>query len=60
MLSQLLQLDDDDLKAIDGIHKKDGKHKSLLSYHDDDGSAFGWTYEQMGWELLKGNKAKPE
>lgn len=47
------------MKAIDGIYKKDGKHKSLLTYHsDDNGSVFGWTYEQMGWDLAKGNVGK--
>ncbi|KAF3761954.1 aldo/keto reductase, partial [Cryphonectria parasitica EP155] len=46
---QLVQLDDDDLKAIDGIHKENGKHRSLLHYHSESGTVFGWTYEQMGW-----------
>lgn len=48
------------MKAIDGIYKKDGKHKSLLTYHNDDGSVFGWTYEQMGWNLAKGNFGKED
>lgn len=46
------------MKAIDEIHKKDGKHRSLLNYHSDDGSVFGWTYEQMGWELSPGGIVK--
>lgn len=55
MPKQLLQLDDDDMKAIDGIYRKEGKYRSLLNYHNDDGTVFGWTYEQLGWELAKGN-----
>lgn len=54
-----MKLDDGDVKAIDSIYKKDGKHKSLLTYHNDDGTVFGWTYEQLGWNLLKGNKGTP-
>lgn len=29
-------------------------------YHNDDGTVFGWTYEQLGWELVKGGKGKAE
>lgn len=54
----LAKLDKDELEAIEGIHKKEGKHRSLLTYHSDDGSVFGWTYEQLGWDLVKGGVAK--
>jgi glycerol 2-dehydrogenase (NADP+) len=47
-----------DLKLIDEIHKEDGKHRSLLSYHQPGGKVFGWTYEQLGWELESGGKGK--
>lgn len=33
------------------IHKKEGKHRSLLDYHEEDGTVFEWTYEQLGWDL---------
>lgn len=46
------------MKAIDGIHKKPDLHRSLLNYHNPDGSVFGWTYEEMGWELSVGGKVK--
>ncbi|KAH8664661.1 aldo/keto reductase [Xylariales sp. PMI_506] len=51
-------LDSFDVKLIDEIHKKDGNHRSLLTYHKPDGTVFGWTYEQLGWELELGGKAK--
>ncbi|GBE80940.1 Aldo/keto reductase [Sparassis latifolia] len=52
----LLDLSDDDMTVLNAIHKKPGMHKSLLSYHNytDDGFIFGWTYEQLGWNMKKG------
>lgn len=47
-----------DLKLINELHKEDGKYRSLLGYHQPDGTVFGWTYEQLGWELELGGKAK--
>lgn len=52
-----MKLDDADMRAVDGVHAQDGKHRSLLGYHGEDG-VFGWTYEQMGWEMEKGGVAK--
>lgn len=46
------------MRAVDGIHKKEGKHRSLLPYHQEDGTVLGWTYEQMGWEMVTGGIAK--
>lgn len=54
----IVELDDAEIKAIDAIHKKPGLHRSLLGYHKPDGSVFGWTYEEMGWELAAGGKVK--
>lgn len=53
-----MKLDDADIKAIDAVHKKPDLHRSLLNYHSPDGSVFGWTYEEMGWELEVGGKVK--
>jgi len=52
----LLDLSEDDIGALSAIHKRPGMHKSLLSYHNytDDGLIFGWTYEQLGWNMKKG------
>jgi glycerol 2-dehydrogenase (NADP+) len=42
------------MNAIDNIHKAPGMHKSLLGYHSADGSVFGWTYEELGWNMKPG------
>ncbi|KAL0072718.1 hypothetical protein AAF712_000481 [Marasmius tenuissimus] len=51
----LVSLGSDDLETIDAIHTEPGKHRSLLGYHNTlPGTVFGWTYEQMGWDMTKG------
>ncbi|KAI0044266.1 Aldo/keto reductase [Auriscalpium vulgare] len=53
----LVKLSDAETQGIDAEHKKPGLHRSLLSYHsviDGKGAVFGWTYEQLGWNLTKG------
>ncbi|KAH9914829.1 Aldo/keto reductase [Fomitopsis serialis] len=56
----LLDLSEGDMALLSGIHKRPGMHKSLLSYHNytDDGLIFGWTYEQLGWNMKKGGIVK--
>ncbi|EIN09898.1 Aldo/keto reductase [Punctularia strigosozonata HHB-11173 SS5] len=53
---QLLKLSEDDMAAVNAIHKKPGMHKSISVVHtlSDDGTVFGWTYEQLGWNMVKG------
>jgi len=46
----LVELSSGDVKVLDEFHKKPGMHKSLLSYHVD-GGVFGWTHEQLGWNM---------
>ncbi|KAK1230492.1 hypothetical protein PQX77_006420 [Marasmius sp. AFHP31] len=51
----LVSLGRDDLAAIDAIHTEPGKHRSLLGYHNTvPGTVFGWTYEEMGWDMTEG------
>ncbi|GJE99053.1 aldo/keto reductase [Phanerochaete sordida] len=50
----LVELDEADLAAIDAIHAQPGCHRSLLKYHQPDGTVFGWTYEQLGWAMRAG------
>ncbi|KAI0686536.1 Aldo/keto reductase [Earliella scabrosa] len=52
----LVSLTDENMMALDAIHTKAGMHRSLLRYHtySDDGSVLGWTYEQLGWNMVKG------
>ncbi|EPQ53934.1 aado/keto reductase [Gloeophyllum trabeum ATCC 11539] len=50
----LVKLSDEDMNAINNLHKKPGMHKSLLAYHNiDPGNVFGWTYADMGWDNMK-------
>lgn len=47
---QLIHLTPEDMAAIDGLHKKPGMHRNLLSIPGGEpGAVFGWTYEQLGW-----------
>ncbi|KAF9807466.1 hypothetical protein IEO21_08214 [Rhodonia placenta] len=52
----LVDLAEDDMAALNAVHRKPGLHRSLLSYHNytDDGFIFGWTYDQLGWNMKKG------
>ncbi|KAJ7729522.1 aldo/keto reductase [Mycena maculata] len=50
----LIPLSSEDRKVIDELHQAPGMHKSLLGFHEKDGSVFGWTYEQLGWNMIVG------
>ncbi|KAJ3489523.1 hypothetical protein NLI96_g2062 [Meripilus lineatus] len=50
----LFQLTPEEMTLVDNVHKTPGFHRSLLAYHDDDGSTFGWKYEYLGWPFTKG------
>ena len=41
------------MKDLDMFHKKPGMHRSVCGFHSAElgGSCFGWTYEQLGWDL---------
>ena len=40
------------MRTVDNWHKQPGKSKPLVGYfHDEPGKAFGWTYEELGWNL---------
>lgn len=47
---QLVKLSSEDMAVLDHYHKRPGQHRSLMGYHKD-GGVFGWTYEELGWEL---------
>jgi len=49
----LVKLSDEDMKTLNDLHKKEGMHRSLMKYHSKDG-VFGWTYEQLGWNMKEG------
>ncbi len=48
----------ENIKIINEFHKKPGMHKSLLGYHAN-GGVFGWTYEQLGWNMHGDGLVKP-
>lgn len=47
---QLVKLDSKDVKTLNEFHKKPDMHRSLLDYHKN-GLVWGWTYEQLGWNM---------
>ncbi|KAJ7502905.1 Aldo/keto reductase [Mycena galericulata] len=51
---QLTELAQEDMERIAALHLEPGMHKSLLEFHSDDGGVFGWKYEWLGWNMIKG------
>ena len=51
---QLIHLPGDDMKAVNNLHRKPGMHSSLVAYHEPDKTVFGWTYDQLGWNMAVG------
>ncbi|PBK91715.1 aado/keto reductase [Armillaria gallica] len=52
---QLVKLSDAQVGQVNDIHLQPGMHKSLLGYHQPDGTVFGWSYEELGWNMVKGS-----
>lgn len=50
----LVKLSEEDMREIGALHSKPGMHKSLVEFHADDGSVYGWKYEWLGWNMTKG------
>ncbi|KAE9403562.1 Aldo/keto reductase [Gymnopus androsaceus JB14] len=52
----ILKLSDEDMKVLDQVHREPGMHRTLCHNHPSrtGGVVFGWTYEQLGWDLTKG------
>ncbi|TFK44433.1 aado/keto reductase [Crucibulum laeve] len=48
----LVKLSKEDVEALDTIHVQPGMHRSLLTFHNAAGTVFGWTYEQLGWDMV--------
>lgn len=49
----LVKLSDEDMEKINNLHKEEGMHRCLLMTYAKDGGIFGWTFEQLGWNLRK-------
>jgi len=50
----LVKLFDDEMKSVNDLHKKPGMHRSLLKRFHSGPTVCGWTYDQLGWPLVKG------
>lgn len=50
---QIVKLDAGDMKAIDELHTRPDLHRSLLGSPPGriKGVVFGWTYDQLGWNM---------
>ncbi|OSD05843.1 Aldo/keto reductase [Trametes coccinea BRFM310] len=53
---RLIELNASEMDALNSLHKKPGMHRSMCSFHSQTlgGSCFGWTYKQLGWEMIAG------
>lgn len=52
---QIVKLDKDDHDALSNVHNEPGKLTSLVDYAEkmrNEGTVFGWTVREMGWEQL--------
>ncbi|THU85055.1 aado/keto reductase [Dendrothele bispora CBS 962.96] len=54
----LINLDKADMDALDQLHQQPGMHRALSRIHMPDGKVFGWTYEQLGWNMTTGGIVK--
>jgi len=50
----LVKLSDDEMKSVNNLHKKPEMHRSIVSIFHSGPTVFGWTYDQLGWPLVKG------
>jgi len=50
----LIHLPEDDMTAVNNLHREPGMHRSLVAYHEPDKTVFGWTYDQLGWNMAVG------
>ncbi|KLO11939.1 Aldo/keto reductase, partial [Schizopora paradoxa] len=53
---QLVELSEEEMATLDAFHMKPGMHHSVCGFHSPDlgGSCFGWTYDQLGWDVVIG------
>jgi len=52
----LIKLQENDMRILDDLHLQPGMHRSVCGFHSSDlgGSCFGWTYAQLGWDMVEG------
>ncbi|KAK7057505.1 aldo/keto reductase [Favolaschia claudopus] len=53
----LVTLPKEEMKLVDALHEMPNMHKSLLMFDNKgDGTVFGWSYAQLGWDLVVGGQ----
>jgi len=50
----LVKLSNDEMKLVNDLHKKPDMHRSTSRFYHSGPTVFGWTYDQLGWPLVKG------
>jgi len=52
----LVTLEEQDMHVLDNLHRQQGMHRSVCGFHSSElgGSCFGWTYAQLGWDMVEG------
>jgi len=52
----LVRLTPHEMGILDALHEEPGMHQSVCGFHSAElgGSCFGWTYEQLGWDMTTG------
>ncbi|KAE9400697.1 Aldo/keto reductase [Gymnopus androsaceus JB14] len=51
----LIHLSDEDMKVVDDLHLQPNMHRTLAhSVRGSGGRVFGWTYEELGWNMVDG------
>ncbi|PFH47760.1 hypothetical protein AMATHDRAFT_77044 [Amanita thiersii Skay4041] len=56
----LVELESQDVKELDGLHNEPGMHRSVCGFHSSErgGSCFGWTYNELGWDMVVGGRMR--
>jgi len=57
----LIELTHDEMGRLDEVHRrKTDRHRSVCGFHSSElgGSCFGWTYDQLGWDMVEGGIAR--
>lgn len=52
--SKFIDLVPEEMEALNNIHRDLGFHRSVCGFHLPGGMCFGWTYEQLGWNMREG------
>lgn len=57
---QIIELTSPEMRTLDVFHQLPGMHHSVCGFHSllQGGSCFGWTYDQLGWNMSSGGIAK--